>query len=277
MSKENPLISVVMPAYNSEKYISEAIESILNQSFKDFEFIIIDDGSTDRTWEIIQSFANNDGRIIALRNEENINVARTRNKGILMARGKYIATMDADDISYPYRLLDQYDFITKNEKNIDICIGNIDIIDETGKSKYIREYPITDIDLKSKVYRYNPFPNPTVLCKKIVYDEVGGYDPEYIVNEDFDFWLRAGQYFKFGNCGKTILKYRVSSNSASHSRLRLTEKITFKLRWKALRMGYKYNFIDIIFNLIHLSIYLILPSKIKVKLFNFFRRVKILS
>lgn len=113
----NPLISVLMPAYNAEKYIKEAIESILNQTFSNFEFIIIDDGSIDATEEIIKSFK--DSRIVYIKNEKNLGLIKTLNKGISIARGEFIARMDSDDISMPQRFELQLD-VFKKYKGVDI-------------------------------------------------------------------------------------------------------------------------------------------------------------
>src|SRR3972149_1884384 len=96
-----PKISVIMPAYNSEKYIEAAVKSILTQTLGDFEFIIIDDGSTDGTWGLVKEFAQSDNRIVPVRNERNLKICHTLNKGLDMARGNYISRMDADDWSYP--------------------------------------------------------------------------------------------------------------------------------------------------------------------------------
>jgi len=276
MNKENPLVSVVMPAYNAEKYLSEAIESILNQTFKDFEFIIIDDGSTDRTWEIIQEFSKKDKRIIALKNEKNLNIAESRNRGVEVARGSYIATMDSDDVAIPDRLNYQYSFLESNS-DIAVSIGNINVINEKGVFQYFREYPITDSQIRSKVYRFNPFPNPTVMCRRAVYEKIGKYSNEYVPIDDFEFWLRTGKVFKFGNCGETVLNYRIVTSSASHSKIRKTEQITFKLRWKAYKLGYKFTFGDFVFNLFHLLSYIILPSGLKIKIFNLLRNIRIIS
>ena len=101
---KKPLVSVLMPAYNAEKYIAEAIESILNQTYENFELIIADDASTDKTWSIICNYNNNDKRIVAVRNNKNLYIAGNRNKLVSLARGKYIAWQDADDISYRKRL-----------------------------------------------------------------------------------------------------------------------------------------------------------------------------
>jgi len=263
-----------MPAYNAEKYISEAIESILNQTFKDFEFIIINDGSTDSTPNIIDKYARLDKRIIVLNNEKNLNIAESRNRGVEIAKGKYIATMDSDDRALPDRLKNQLEFLESN-KDIAISIGNINIMDGKGVFQYTRNYPVADKDIRSKVYRFNPFPNPTIMCRREVYEKNGKYNNAYVPIDDFDFWLRAGTQFKFGNCGKIVLDYRVASKSASHGKIRLTEKITFKLRWKAFKLGYKFTVVDVFFNLFHLFSFALLPSKLKVRIFNLLRKFQI--
>jgi glycosyltransferase involved in cell wall biosynthesis len=275
MSSKTPLVSVVMPAYNAEKYISEAIESILNQTFKDFEFIIINDGSTDSTPNIIDKYARLDKRIIVLNNEKNLNIAESRNRGVEIAKGKYIATMDSDDRALPDRLKNQLEFLESN-KDVAISIGNINIMDGKGVFQYTRKYPVTNKDIRSKVYRFNPFPNPTIMCRREVYEKNGKYNNAYVPIDDFDFWLRAGTQFKFGNCGKIVLNYRVVEGSASHRKLRLTERLTFKLRWKAFKLGYKFTVGDVFFNLFHFISYLLLPSGLKIKLFDLLRKNKII-
>ena len=112
--KGNPKVSVVVPANNAERYISEAIESVLNQTFEDYELIIVNDGSTDRTEDIILDYQKMDPRIIYLKNEENLRICRTLNRGLEAARGDYIARMDADDWSYPARLEKQLDYMRNN-------------------------------------------------------------------------------------------------------------------------------------------------------------------
>ena len=111
--KTFPKVSVLMPNYNAWKYISEAIQSILNQDFTDFEFIIIDDCSTDNSWEIIQEFAKKDERIVALRNDENLKICKTLNKGIEIAKWEYIARMDSDDIAMDIWLENVYQKMKK--------------------------------------------------------------------------------------------------------------------------------------------------------------------
>lgn len=108
-------VSVLMPVYNSQRYLKTSIESILGQTFQDFEFIIIDDGSTDGSWKIIEKCKQKDERIVALRNKQNIGTSRTLNRGLSIATGKYIVRMDADDWSYPERIEKQYEYMQKHQ------------------------------------------------------------------------------------------------------------------------------------------------------------------
>ena len=138
-----------MPAYNAEKYIGEAIESILNQTFKDFEFIIIDDCSTDKTWEIIQEYAKKDSRIRAFHNEHNLYISKARNLSIELSQCDILAIMDADDNSMPNRLEKQYNLLLNNP-DIAVVGAFMEIIDELGKSILIRKYLEKDEDLDRK-------------------------------------------------------------------------------------------------------------------------------
>ncbi|MDD4353774.1 MAG: glycosyltransferase family A protein, partial [Candidatus Nanoarchaeia archaeon] len=128
---KNHRISVIMSAYNTERYIAEAIESILNQTFKDFEFIIIDDGSTDDSLKIIKRYVKKDRRIKLIHNKKNIGLTKSLNKGLKIAKGQYIARMDADDISLPQRFQIQYDFLEKN-KDIFLIGTTAFLIDDKG-------------------------------------------------------------------------------------------------------------------------------------------------
>jgi len=271
-----PAVSVVMPSYNASNYIALAIESILKQTYKDFEFIIIDDYSTDNTLGIIEKYAIKDNRIIVVKNNVNLNIAKSRNKGVNLSRGKYIMTMDADDIAEQSRISNQFRFLQKH-KDIGVCIGNMKIIDKDSKFLYKRFYPKTDDAIKASIYKFNPFPNPTIMARREVYDKVGEYDHKYVPIDDFDFWLRAGKFFKFANVEKFVLKYRIIGDSNSHKNLKKTDKLTFQLRWKALvELKYKFTFFDILYNCGHLFVFLFFSTKMEIRLFNFLRKSKIL-
>ena len=233
----NPKISVLMPAYNTEKYISEAIESILNQTFKDFEFIIIDDGSTDRTWDIIQEYEKKDDRIVALRNVKNLGIPTNRNKLVSMAKGKYIVWQDSDDISLPYRIEKQYNFMEKNPE-IGICGGWLQIFNENNKLS-IRKYASDDKNLRKNIFKYSPIAQPVSIIRKEILDKTNGYDKSLKQAEDLDMSFKIGTFSEFSNLQEVLLKYRFDNNSISKNKMKENIIYTLKVRKKAVK---KYNY-----------------------------------
>ena len=272
---KNPLVSVVMPTYNSEKYIAETIESVLKQTYKHFEFIIINDGSSDNTLNIIKSYAKKDKRIILIDNEENLGNSRTRNKGISLSKGKYIFTQDSDDISVPNRMDDQVKFMEKNQK-ISVVGGYIELFDgESRKVLGIRTYPEKDEDLRKIIFFMSPFAQPATMIRKSAIIEAGLYMGRLLVSEDLDLWFRIGTYGKFANIGKILVKYRVHKNSLTGKKLNKMEKVANKIRWEN-RSNNSYNFgiKAFIYNSLHkISIYTI-PSKLKSWVFTKLRDSK---
>lgn len=236
--KNNPKISVIMPNYNAEKFLTEAIESVLKQTFTDFEFIIIDDCSTDKSWEIIQNFAKKDKRIIAIRNEKNLKICKTLNKWLEIARWEYIARMDSDDISLPERFAKQLKFLEEN-KEIGIVGSDIVIIDEKWEKIQEKKYP--KIDIKNEIWMRNPFCHPVTLIRKQCFDDFGGYDDEFVYAEDLELWVRFGQKYNFANIWEILLKYRIFGGNSSLQKQTLMIKNTLKVRKNALKLGYKMN------------------------------------
>ena len=185
-----PQISVLMPVYNGEKFLREAIESILNQTYKDFEFLIINDGSTDRTREIIFSY--NDSRIRYIENERNLKLIASLNKGLDLARGKYIARMDADDISMPDRLQKQFDFLELNPE-VGLCGSRCKNISDTHDPIF----PETNEQIRFRLFFSNHFAHPTVCMRKSVLDANNlRYEYKYIHAEDYGLWLKMMKYTK---------------------------------------------------------------------------------
>jgi len=167
-----PAISVLMSAYNAEKYISESIESILNQTFNDFEFIIINDGSTDNTEKIIKSY--NDKRIKYI-SQENIGVSKSLNRGLKIATGKYIAKLDADDVSYPERLEEQFKFMENNPTYV-VCGCYADVIDESGNYIYVyNNIPSYDEDIRKTMNYKNCFIHSSTFYRREIALSIGGY------------------------------------------------------------------------------------------------------
>lgn len=266
----HPKISVLMPAYNAEKYIWEAIESILNQTFTDFEFIIVDDCSTDRTWEIIQEYAKKDGRIVILRNEENLWIAGARNKLLSLAKDQYIVWQDADDISMDYRLEKQYEYMEKHPE-VWICWGGLQFFDEKG-DKTKRLYRETDTEIRKTIFRYSPVSQPAAILRKDAIDKVWGFDEWLDVAEDLNLSFKIGRYYQFANLPEIILRYRENGTSATFQKLRAMELATIKIRWKNYKNGYyAASFIDKVYNFSQLCSIHLIPPKWKIALFNFIR------
>lgn len=269
--KNKPLISVVMPAHNAQKYISGAIESILNQTFNNFELIIINDSSTDRTLTIVKSFSKKDSRIRIVNNDTRFNIARTLNKGIALAKSNIIARMDADDIAFPERLERQYKVITSS-KNIAVIGSNIVIIDAGGSEKGTRNYPHLSKDLKKCLFRYSPFAHPVVMFRKNMFEEVGGYNPKYSPTEDLDLWFRLGRKHEFKSIPEPLLKYRIYERSSSHKAIKDLEILVFKIRLDAiLKYGYYPSLYDIIYNLFQFITLWFTPPAYRIKIYNLLR------
>lgn len=203
-----PKISVVLPVYNGEKYLKESIDSILNQTFSDFEFIIVNDGSTDKTEEIIESY--NDGRIKYFK-KENSGIVDSLNYGIEKSNTDLIVRMDADDISNPSRLQKLLNFM-ENNGEVDICGSWAEKINENGDQKGVLNYPpIKDKEIRKYAYLHNPFIHPSVIFRKKIFDDVGGYKNFKHV-EDYELWIRLLQKGIGHNIPECLIKYRIHGN-----------------------------------------------------------------
>jgi glycosyltransferase involved in cell wall biosynthesis len=204
-------ISVLLPVYNAESYLQEAIDSILSQSFTDFEFIIIDDGSTDNSENIILSY--NDTRIKYVKNAENLKLIATLNKGLTLCRGKYIARMDSDDIALPDRLKVQYEFMEKNP-DVGVCGANIEAFYQENGRKLKVWFPESDSEIRAYTYFQAAFCHPTVMLRKSVLEENNlNYPKDYYRAEDYALWVEMLRYTKAYNIQSTQLKYRKHNSS----------------------------------------------------------------
>jgi len=187
---KNPLVSVVLPVYNGAGTIRRAIDSILGQSFTDFRCIIINDGSTDNTLEILASY---DDERINILNQENKGLVASLNRGILASRGKYIARMDADDIALSSRLERQVEFMERNP-SVGVVGSLAKLIYSDGKER-IRYRPIDSRAIRKNIIRINPFTHSSVMIRKEIFDKVNLYDTlkdgsKGILVEDYDLWIR---------------------------------------------------------------------------------------
>ncbi|MHB8753369.1 MAG: glycosyltransferase [Candidatus Acidiferrales bacterium] len=213
-----PRLCVVMSVFNGQAFLAEAIESILNQTFRDFEFIIIDDGSTDKTAEILSVYARDDARIRVIHHE---NKGRTAslNIGISVAKGDYIARMDADDIALPDRFQQQIDFLERYAE-IGLLGGAIDLIEDTGRVLRTVQPPVEDSEIKSMMLHSNPMWHPSVVMRKDVAVAAGGYRKAFKESEDYDLFLRIGERSQLANLANPVLQYRVHAKQVSVRNMR---------------------------------------------------------
>mgnify|MGYP003705971511 CR=1 FL=1 len=177
-----------MAAYNSEKHIEESICSIINQTYENFEFIIVNDGSTDNTPSIIKKYAKQDKRIRYI-NQKNIGLTKTLIKFINKARGIYIARMDTDDISHPERLALQVDYLDNNQ-NIGVIGSWVNIIDEKGKVRRKKRLITESEKIKKRIIYSNQLVHGAATFRKDIYFLAGGYDSNFKYSQDYDLWLR---------------------------------------------------------------------------------------
>jgi len=211
MMSGNPKVTVLMPVFNGEQYLREALQSILSQTFGDFEFLIIDDGSTDRSVEIIHSY--HDPRIHLVRNEKNRGVIAALNRGIELAHGEYVARMDCDDISLPQRLHRQVAFMDTHPE-IGVC-GTW--FRRFGGPDPVVDRPPTDPDKIRCGHFFNSrLGHPTVMMRTHVFRQHALYfDKSYPHAEDFELWVRTLAFFDIANIGEVLLLYRVHGGQVS--------------------------------------------------------------
>jgi len=208
-----PKVTVLMSVYNGEKYLREAIDSILDQTFCDFEFLIINDGSTDSSTDIIRSY--DDSRIRLIENEKNIGLTRSLNKGLKLARGEYIARMDADDISLPDRLEEQVSFLDEH-KNVAIVSSSVIFINSCGKKVGSWNLAANSDEIKKIFLKdQNQIAHPFSMYKKKCVEKVGMYREEFEVAQDVDLWMRMIEQYDIANIKETLGMHRIGQNSIS--------------------------------------------------------------
>jgi glycosyltransferase involved in cell wall biosynthesis len=208
-----PIVSIIMSVYNSENYLFQAIASISCQTFEDFEFIIIDDGSTDNSSRIIDSF--NDHRIKSIRHD-NQGLAFSLNVGIRLSRGKYIARMDSDDISEKNRIKKQVEFLDNNP-GYAICGTNALVMTEDSTPLYYLNLPQSDEEIRRQLFEtYNsPLVHGSVIFHKDAAVRSGLYDNKMRTSQDFALWRRMAHYGKLSNISEALYRYRINPSALS--------------------------------------------------------------
>lgn len=203
-----PKVTVLMAVYNGEKFLRPSIESVLSQTYADFEFLIIDDASSDGTLEIINSYK--DPRIRIICNEKNQGTGFSRNKGILNSKGEYIAVLDADDIMYPERIAKQVLFLDEHPEIV-LIGGAYDVIDQEGRWVQAIFHPTESIVIRWKLLFNNPIATSTTMFRKYAALEVGGYDQNLRIAEDYAFYVKLAEKYLISQIREKISAYRINT------------------------------------------------------------------
>lgn len=211
-----PLVSVLMPCYNVEKYIEESMDSILNQTYKNMEIIAINDCSTDKTLDILQTMSQRDQRIKIINNETNLKLIKTLNKGIAICQGEYIARMDSDDIALPSRIEKEVLFLEANNDHDIVSTLFYAFRTENPSKKDFHYSPLLDSQLRAFMLFKSGICHPAVMIRKRVFSELGlSFGEEYLHVEDYALWSQAVYKTRIANIGEPLLLYRVHKNQVS--------------------------------------------------------------
>ena len=223
MEKNEPLVSIVMPIYNSETYLDEAILSIIHQTYENWELLVINEfGSSEEGKRIINRYASIDSRIRLIQNEVRLGIAESLNEGLRQAKGEYIARMDGDDISLPKRIEKQVEFMEEN-KNILLCGVQVEVF---GSEKWDWKLETDPDQIRADALFYSPCVHPTILFRRDIIDKYNVfYNKDYKASEDYDFFTRVLEHGDIANVDGVLFKYRLYGTNATY----VNNNIGFKI------------------------------------------------
>lgn len=230
----NQKISVIMSVYNGMPYLKDSVRSILNQTYTNFEFIIVNDDSTDDSLSFLKNLQ--DSRISIITNKNNIGLAASLNLALKQASGDFIARMDADDISETERLEHQVNFLTKN-KRVVLCGTWASKIDKNGKKIGSIHYPTSTGEIKKKIISFNPIIHPSLMARRLFFDKLKGYREEFDKAEDYEILARGINTFKYANLPKELFRLRLSQVRRSVKSMRKMDKLDLKIKLNFLRQN----------------------------------------
>ncbi len=275
LNPTTPLVSVIIPVYNANGFLAGAIESIQNQTYKNLEIIIIDDGSTDETPKILKSLTKKDKHIKILTNKKNLNIASSLNRGIKLAKGKYIARMDADDIALTNRIEKQIKFL-QTHPDVVILGGQCKTIDINNIIIGHKFFPITDTQIRDALYYENPIQHPTVIFNtNLIPKNFSWYNSDLPPAEDYDLFFRLAKFGKLHNLNTVVLKYRQYIGSETFKNPLNTFNVTLKVRKMAkTKYGYTPSFKSNLIHRIQKLTVRIIPASLIYPLYTLIRGIR---
>lgn len=214
MKKYSPKISVILPVFNGMPYLPLAINSILNQTYKNLEVIVINDGSTDDSSKYLRTI--NDKRIKIITNKSNLGLASSLNTALKNAKGEFVARMDSDDISHKMRIKKQLAFLIENDQ-IDLCGSWVDVINVKSQKIGLKKTPLTHKKIMEALDWYSPIIHPTFFARREFYKSLNGYRQAFEFAEDYDLLIRGKKNNKYANIPEALLSFRMQKSRRSYT------------------------------------------------------------
>ncbi|MGI5827910.1 MAG: glycosyltransferase family 2 protein [Patescibacteria group bacterium] len=275
MSKPRPTVSIFMPVFNGEKFLSQALSSIQNQTYPNWELIAVDDWSEDHSWEILKKYESTDSRITAYRNGKHWGVASAANLALSKIRGDYVARMDADDVMHPERLAKQVAFLQHHGQTVAVG-AQCQLIDTKGKILGIKTFPQDHRSIYRMIFRSIPLQQPSLMVnRKLLPQNYRWYKEGEETAEEVDLLFRL---FQFGSCANLkdyLLSYRIHPDNTSLKDPKKTFFVTLRSRVKAIMSyGYRPHLADISITLLQMLIVSLLPKKLIFPLYNRLRQLE---
>ncbi len=270
-----PLTSVLMPVFNAAKYVEQAANSVLAQTYSNFELIMVDDGSTDTSWAILKKLAKKDKRIRIYQNMINSGIGYTRKELAKLAKGKFAAIMDSDDIMLPDRLAIQTDFLLKNPKVV-VVGGQCITIDELGVESGYKKFPLNHDEIYSMMFTRMSIQQPASMINlSLVPKDFPWYDNSVSPVEDLDNLFHLFGSGTFANVAEDVLLYRVYPTSSSLLNIKRTFWLTMKVRSRAVfRYGYKPTLLAWLVMIPQMVAVAVLPSRLVFPVYAWLRGIK---
>lgn len=274
MENKKPLVSVVMPVYNAGQFLSEAAKSILAQTYRNFEFIIVDDTSEDSSWQIIQDLSRKNKQIKAFRNPQNLGVSETVKRAISKAKGEFLARMDADDIALPHRLDKQVNYLLNHKETVAIG-GQCLLINKNGDIVGEKTFPTAFSDIYKYIFKFIPVQQPTLMiARHRLPKQFEYYRDAMNTAEEVELLFKLFQYGKVENLPDAVLMYRLHDKNTSLLDIRKTFLLTLLARIRGVFLyGYKPTLSGIITTLLQTCVVILLPRKLALFLYKKLRKI----
>jgi glycosyltransferase involved in cell wall biosynthesis len=262
-----PIVSVIMPVKDAGEFVVESIESIRKQTLTDWEMIIVDDGSRDVTTKILKKYAKKDKRIQVIRHEIPQGIAKSLNECLKLAKGKYIARMDGDDVSYPTRLAEQIEYLEKNRSVVAVG-GQVVMIDNKGMEFAEKNFPTDSKRLRDVIMWMVPMQHPAMMVRGSKYRKCK-YDERFRTAEDVEMMMQLLQYGEFANLDTPVLKYRKADTSNGYHDVKRTFYWTMYGRILGIvKYGYRPSVKGMMLSMIQVLVVGIMPAKLVVRLYE---------